>query len=359
MIRTHTEAEYRKIPCLSYSSIKDFIKSPSYFYKKHILKDIKEDDPSEDMIRGQLVDCLLLDKDNFDNKFIISTQGELDPSKNQMNYFACKLWEKTVAALDEETGIMSMDFQELFVAAWEDCIQPNSKGEQERFKKKEIDYVVSKFEGTSYEVWYAEKRVAFLEKKTMVSVQQVTDCENIVNNLLTHPNFQDIFFAETGIEFLNQFPILFDIDGISIKSLVDRLMVNHNEKYVKPFDLKVSWELENFGYNLLKNFYYIQAATYNAAVLQWAMDNYPGYAVKPMEFIVADSRNFIQPLRYQCTNSDLVHFYTGFKLKSGKEYVGLNQAIQGLEWALNEQKWNITKKNHENNNIAQLNLQYE
>jgi hypothetical protein len=85
----------------------------------------------------------------------------------------------------------------------------------------------------------------------------------------------------------------YKIGKVGFKSMVDQLEINHKEKYIQPYDLKVSWAVEDFSYNYRKMRYYIQNGVYNTAIEQWIKDlrvDLYGYEVRPLKFIVADSR---------------------------------------------------------------------
>lgn len=352
------EKEYRSLCLNSYSSLKKYDLNRLAFYKEFILKDkLAKDETTKDMIVGSLVHLLLLNPEDFDNKFVISTVGEIDKDANQPSYFAWKIWEKTQQCLDEN-GDITREFLSIVEEAFSES-KYNYKGEEVRFKGKDLEYALSKFEGSDMELWYKQKRESV--GKSLVSIQDIENAEKIVNELKSNPNTVDIINQETGngVVVYNEWPIFFEHGNTQLKMMADKIIVDHNDKTIKPYDPKVTYEVENFPYIYRKNYYYLQAALYDLGIRNWAkQEGWSDYEIFPMGFIATHSFGQLQSLVYQLEAQDLQKGRDGF-IVSGRYYSGLNEILEGLNWHLESSEWGISYKNWKNKGICSLNLNYE
>ena len=149
----------------------------------------------------------------------------------------------------------------------------------------------------------------------------------------------------------------YTIDDHEFKSLLDKVVIDHKEKTIQPYDLKCTWNVENFyeEYYLYRRAY-IQAYLYYHAMLH--MTNDPtsecyGYTVKYLQFIVCDSTNYYQPLIYTLDMNDMMDAYKGFVHK-GKTYPGVGDLIAALKWCVSSNTWNISHKNYLSNGIVNI-----
>ena len=70
-------------------------------------------------------------------------------------------------------------------------------------------------------------------------------------------------------------------------------------------------------------------------------------------FIVCDSTNYYNPLIYTLSHGDLEDAYNGFTHKN-REYVGVQDLIEDLKWALENNVWNISRENSINNGLVNI-----
>ena len=149
----------------------------------------------------------------------------------------------------------------------------------------------------------------------------------------------------------------YTIDDFPLKSMLDKVIVDHQEKVIKPYDLKCTWSVENFyeEYYLYRRAY-IQAYLYFHAMVKLASDpdsEYYGYRVDYLQFIVCDSSNYYSPLIYTLEIDDMEDAYNGFVHK-GRTYPGVKEIIQGVKWAINTSVWNTSHKNYSNNGVVNI-----
>jgi hypothetical protein len=139
--------------------------------------------------------------------------------------------------------------------------------------------------------------------------------------------------------------------------MMDKVIIDHQEKTVQVIDLKCVWAVENFyeEYYLYRRAY-IQAYLYYKAMLFIVSDRanpYHDYKVEYLKFIVCDSTNYYQPLIYTLDQSDMTDAYKGFVHK-GRTYPGVGDLIAALSWCVSTNTWNISHKNYLSNGIVNI-----
>src|SRR6478609_7336213 len=81
-----SEAEYRKIQMDSSSSLKEFSIDRRKYYKKYVLGErVSEEEDSKASVIGRLVETLLFEKDEFDNRFFMSSTAK-SPTGNMLAF---------------------------------------------------------------------------------------------------------------------------------------------------------------------------------------------------------------------------------------------------------------------------------
>jgi hypothetical protein len=335
-----TEREYRKLDFLSQSDLKIFAEDRKKFYKKVILKEVVIEEDNQAMIMGNLVDILLLQPDQFDNRFVMST-CETAPTGNNLK-FAEALYKASLCCLNED-GVVTKDFEVLAKEAYETA----------GIKKPLLPKFIMDFVGSSTEAFYQEILASRPKGLQVITAQDTQNAENIISALRTNEFIADIINLETdeNTEVLNQFAVQgFDIEGIEFKGLIDKLHVHHDEKVVEPYDLKCTWNVEDFYEQYyLKRKSYLQSSVYYAGLVKL----FPGYTVKPMKFIVCDSINYNNPLIYETTSDDLRDGMKGFEY-NGRKYKGAIELIHDLKWHLETGLWGISRENYLNKGIVKL-----
>jgi hypothetical protein len=342
-----TEKEYRDLPALNYSSIKRFVNDRKKFYKEEILGEPKNEDITMAIITGQLVDTLCFEG-NFEEKFVLAS---VQPPTGQMLDFVNNLYKRTLK--NTEGGEIMCSMQDLLEMAYNDTAF-DSGGNPIAFKGKPLEKVISMFEGSDAELYYRQLRAS--TGKYVVTTNLIENAEAIVNELRSNPITAGVINAVTDgdIEVFNQYPIEFMYQGVEMKALLDKVIIDHKNKVISPYDLKTTWDNENFEYTYIKLCYYIQNAVYYKACQSLSL----GYKVNPLAFIVCDSINYNQPLIYSTKPSDIDAALNGFSIR-GKGYEGLDSLIQQIKWHKDSGVWNISYDDYANNGQKTLNLQYD
>ena len=339
-----TEAQYRAIYLDSSSSLKDFSMDRKKYHKKYILNEVVEDEDSKAATMGRMVETLLMEPHLFDERFYVSTC--LATPTNLMLEFVEALYRHTVEATAED-GTVTRSFEDL-------CKDAHAES---GFKIK-LDAVLGKFIGSEAELYYKEIREVRPRNLTVVTTQEIANAEKIVTELKTNTVTANIvnLTSDARYSVYNQLQIEgYDVFDHKFKSMLDKMVVDHEEKTIQVYDLKCTWSVENF-YNeyYLYRRAYIQGYLYYIAASFWSTKNdCADYKILYPKFIVCDSTNYSNPLVYTMTRESWANAANGFEYK-GREYPGVKKLIEDLQWALANNKWNISRENYINNGVVNI-----
>jgi hypothetical protein len=341
-----TEAQYRAVVMDSSSSLKDFSQDRKKYYKKYFLGEKVEDKDNAAANMGRIVETLLMEPHLFDEKFYMSSCAST-PTGLMLDFVEA-LYRHTRDATDE-SGVVVTPMNELLEAAYRDS----------GFKIK-YEAVITKFVGSDAEIYYNEIRQVRTKNLTVVNTTEISIAEKIVEQLRINTTTAPIvnLLNSSRYEIKDQMQVEgYTIDGHKFKSMLDKVVIDHKERTIQPYDLKCTWSVENFyeEYYLYRRAY-IQAYLYYHAMLHIANDpesEYYGYTVNFLQFIVCDSTNYYQPLIYTLDTSDMNNAYEGFVHK-GRTYPGVKELIAALTWCRETNTWNISHKNYLSNGIVNI-----
>ena len=341
-----SEKAYRKVMLDSSSSLKDFCIDRRLYQRRYILGEVVEDKFSQAILMGQLVDLLLLEPHLFDEKFAMSACAS-SPTGLMMAFIEA-LYKYTKEAMNEE-GEITKSFEEISKAAYEES----------GFKIK-YETVITKFAGSDAEIFYNELLEVRMKGLTVVTTQDVTTAEIIVEELKNNYVTKDIVNLVDSDRYVvrNQFQIEgYDVYDHKFKSMIDKVVFDYTTKTIDIYDLKCIWSVEGFYED-----YYLYRRSYLQAYLYWKAvcsltippeSEWYGYTVHFPKFIVCDSINYYNPLIYELTFEDLKDAYEGFEYK-GRTYPGVKELIVSLKWAQENNIWNISMNNYNSNGVVKL-----
>lgn len=341
-----TEINYRASSLDSSSSLKDFITDRKKYYKKYILQESVDEKENSAANMGRIVETLLMEPHLFDSKFYLSSC--ISTPTGLMLDFVEELYVATKKNTNEE-GIIILSFAELTQEAYA----------RSGFKIK-YEAVMNKFIGSDAELYYNEIRTVRSKNLTVITSIEVSIAEKIVQELKTNPVTKDIvnLVDSPRYSILDQYQVEgYLVNGYPFKSMLDKVIVDHQEKRIIPYDLKCTWNVENFyeEYYLYRKSYIQAYLYYNAMLSLTKKEDSPfyGYTVDYLKFIVCDSGSYYSSLIYTIDESDMKDAYNGFIYK-GRTYMGVKEGIEGLKWAVQTGKWNISHKNFLNNGIINI-----
>jgi len=339
-----TETTYRAINLDSSSSLKEFSLDRKKYYKKYVAGETVEDKDTQAATTGRVVETLLLEPEEFDNRFYMSACATAPTGL--MLSFVEALYKFTKEATDEN-GEVKRTFEEIAKDAYVES----------GFKIK-FDAVIGKFVGSDSEIFYNEMRTVKSKGLTVVTTEDVTNAEKIVQELRSNSFTHEVVNLVNSVrwEVINQIQVEgYVVDGHKFKSMMDKVIIDHEKKTVQVYDLKCTWSVENF----LEEYYlyrraYIQAFLYwKAAIYMKDEMDIADYDVLPPKFIVCDSTNYYSPLIYSLDMENILEAYEGFEYK-GKSYPGVKSLIEDLKWAREMNIWNVSRSNYISNGVVKL-----
>lgn len=339
-----TEAQYRAVKMDSSSSLKEFSQNRKKYHKKYILNEAVEEEDNLAATMGRIVETMLLEPEEFDNRFHMSVVTSAPTA--MMLDFVEALCKHTLAATNED-GVLTRTFEELTRDAHADS----------GFKIK-LDAVLGKFLGTDAEVYFKEMVEVRRKGLTVVTMKEVDNATKIVEELKTNDFTAPIvnLVKSARYDIHNQLQIEgYSIDEHLFKSMMDKVVVDHELKTIQEYDLKCTWSVENFYKE-----YYLYRRAYIQGYLYWRGARHAfadlmreGYRVLYPAFIVCDSTNYTAPLVYQMSEKNIDDAALGFEYK-GTQYPGVASLIEDLKWAIENDKWNISRENYLNNGVVKL-----
>lgn len=351
---------YRKLDALNQSMIKLFDSDPVKFFEQFKLGKNRKSKKNVSLIIGDLVDFYLLeckgDELEFNNrleeKFVLfdGTKGT-----GQVFILADYLFEETENCTNE-SGEITNSFETRFSAAVAK-VQADGK-----YKGKKEDKILEDFYENGKE--YYEKLIGNIGK-TVVDASLIDKARIVAENLMRDEFTKNIFKPKDSIEYLTHFAIewkyLLPMNKYyPCKSEIDILHIDHDHRIIQPVDLKTTYDNESFDYAYIKNGYYLQNAFYVKAAEEWAKEaGMLDYEVKPMIFVVGDtSSNNRRPLLYETSAIDVERGLYGFSLR-GIYHKGIDELINDIVWAEEQDIWNCSRDAFGNNGKMQLNIKYD
>ncbi len=342
--QSKTEESYRAIVRDSSSSLKEFSMDRKKYYRKYILGEKIEDEESKAATMGRLVETKLMEPELFDDKFYLST-CQSTPTGLMLDFVEA-LYKHMQESINEE-GEMTREFIDIAQDAYKDS----------GFKIK-YEAVMAKFVGSEAEDYFDEIMLVRRKGLTVVSIKDVANAEKIVEALQTSINTAPIVNQTRTSRFdvYNQLQVEdYQVHGHKFKSMMDKVIVDHDLKTIQVYDLKCTWSVEGFFRE-----YYLYRRAYIQAFLYWHAAHFhfkelvdQGYRVEYPQFIVCDSTNYLHPLVYKLETVDMVEAREGFTYDN-KKYPGVLDTINDLKWAIENDTWNISRKNHLSQGIVNI-----
>lgn len=321
-----SEKEYRADKTAwNYSKIKDGLKHPLSYRKRHILGDNSEDIDNEGLRDGHLIDVRLLGTEtDFEEKYHISNLSSLPTEKRKK--FADILMELTSQQTVDD--VFQGDFIETCRKTW-DIIGGIGNSKFETF--------IEKFPGSDIELYYSELRQSV--NKTVISLEKLEKADTACRSLKTEEGTREFFQGE-GI---NQLPIQYELNGKRFRCMFDRVKIDHKNKTLEFSDVKNCFEPHEFLRQYLKLGYYIQQGVYSEGGVSYRDALFPDYEILPFSFYVVDIENYHRPLKWTM-EFGLENPWNGFT-HNYKYYKGIWTIIEDIGWHIENDEWRI-KKNH-------------
>ena len=337
-----TEKEYRAHKAMNFSSLSEFDSSPKwYFYNKQ--RHNPHDGDRSYFHIGSALDCIMTDgMDQFKKDFVVGTVTS--PTGN-MRTFCDTFVHCKIDGLDDDTSIHQAYVKSGY--------------------KIKVDRVKTKLAEGVGRVYIKEKLAA--DKKTYLTKDEGELVQRMYNKVQENPKINYYFSRkdEDSVERKFQFPILFTVNGIECKALLDLLFIDHKEKKVYPIDLKTTGKsTAEFAKSFVSFRYYLQAAFYTEAVRQWMVAqsligicDYSKYTLEPFQFAVVSKSGYEIPFLFKTTPYILACGRDGGILKSNGEYRrGYVKLLDDYQWHTANKYWETPRELFESQHTVTLDV---
>jgi hypothetical protein len=306
---------------------------------------------TDGMAFGTLVDYMCFEPSKVQEEFYVS-EADREPSKTakQLADWILENKDFNAVSVDNDSVVLGQSYS---YANLKDVLEEAKEaiGKSTSFKKYGgVDYLKEQIES---------------ENKHVVDSQLYNKARDATMTLKTHPFTRD-YFTSNSKEVQFQVPIVWDPsewdDDIKwmAKSLLDIVLIDHEERTVTPVDLKTtSRSVYKFPNAFLRWRYYLQASYYWHGLYQRVKshDEISDYVVKPFEFVVISQKDVQHPLVYTTTENTLLKGRDGGHLERWNTDVrGWTQLIKDLKWHEKEGKWNYSREIYENNGQIELDV---
>lgn len=307
--------EYRELKHhINYSLLSGIFSNP-YFVK------FPSPNFTDSMKRGDATDILLLTPEKFNKKYIVS---DVKQPSGQVLKLAEECFEKNVDNIFDIKDIANQENLGKYFGNTKDLEKREKNWNNDLF----FDYL--KFLKSS-------------KNKIIITIEEHEDVQQAVNILKEHLFTKNIFNSDNGLTHYNQLAVGFKYKGFRYKILLDKVIVDHKNKIVYPFDLKTQGDsLFSFRRKIKKYRYDIQSSLYKHGLQQLFID----YEIKDFKDIVY---SFLEkkPLIY---NMSYYHDISRDGYVHDKNfYKGWLQLSSDFKWHVKTDLWEYPKEVYDNN----------
>lgn len=328
-----TEEEYRADPAVSYSSLATFERDGA-----KAIPTLKEKKTSEALRFGSLVDTMMTEPEELDNKFLIA---DISKTSEAVLSIVNKIYEgfdkshNSLAAIDRNTILMYIKDANYY-NNWKDDTR--------------IDKIIS--EGKDY-----FSLLGLAGNKMLIAQQDFDQATLCVETLKMHPftskYFTEDFFAQS-MEYHYQLKFKYKDNSVDVRCMFDRMIVDHVNKTIQPIDLKTTGKNEEeFEASFLSWSYWIQANMYSQ-ILLWNIEQdeyFKDFTILPFIFVVINRYNRT-PLAWVDNNYLTLGDRVDTNGNVHKHWLTLYKEFQ---WHVQNDKYDYSYDSYESNGLRTLN----
>ena len=341
---------YRSYDAINYSLLSQVDKNPSKVNSD-------EDVWSKGIKFGTLVDYMCFEPDKVDEEFYVSN-ADREPSKTakKLADWILENYDPWITDTNDIFGKATFyNPEKETIHALNDLLElaEEAVGSSTSFEKYGgVDYLKEKI---------------LSQNKHVISQELYDKAKYATMTLNTHEFTRNYFVNfDKNVEIQNQVPLLWypsyydDELESPAKSLLDIVIINHEEKTVIPVDLKTTSSFAGgFETQMIKWRYYLQASYYWHAV-KYVINNHDKishYAVKPFKFIVLSSKDVNHPYVYTTSANTIICGKNGGIIdRYDSEVRGWIQLIKDLKWHEKYDKWDYSREIYESNGNQELDI---
>tara|TARA_R110000851_G_scaffold78000_5_gene172071 strand:+ start:10406 stop:11428 length:1023 start_codon:yes stop_codon:yes gene_type:complete len=303
-----TELEYRELENISYSLLSSIDRDKHYALKKVFV-------PSIPTIYGILTESILFGDYDKNDYYIFKGDIPTDKLGTACNIIFPKLDISNEKLIDNKDVIIS-----ILTAL-----------EIDYFAKREPEWIADKLIKDSSEYW-SEWRLSV--GKIRITEDLLKTAEQASKTLKSHQFTRGIFNSNSffNVTKQSQVKLTFKFLGKDFKAMLDWLIIDHDNKVIKPYDLKTGGKtVEEFENSFFYWRYDIQALLYTTAITTLRNEKYPGYTIDPFRFVYISRLNEYRPLVWTTTKKMMKGTLKGFTMNN-VPYKGVIELIDDYKW---------------------------
>jgi len=326
-IQQVSEKEYYSKFAVSNSSLSWFQQSPKYFIAQ-LNGEIKDETPRTYFELGRQIHMRVLETEDF---FKTYAYVDVDlPSSKQQKEFAKKYLDSKLKTKEEKS-----------VEAYTETYTTKGKSDA---KIQEI--ALETYGKLSRYIDYLERTVDAKVILPWNTWQLINGC---AKEMLNHKACSSMLVDDPfgNIESYNELPIFWEWKGVKCKSMLDRVVIDHDNKVIKLIDVKTTSNIYGFGKSFAKFGYYRQCAYYWLALKYW-IDNNTEYNIE----------DYTQETYILATNKDeQVPEVRVFQVEEYQLLDGINEIeelMPLIKWHFDNDKWDHDKEYYEGNGIVKI-----
>ena len=315
---------YEDMNRISNSNIGWFIKKgPKYL--KEMLNNEREGLKLPQLEKGTMIHEYILQPEEFWKDYII-LDFEVPKVKQQKDF--CEAYVSSLELLEDDKKLQA--YRSSYT---------NTKSSQ--IALKEASELCNKYE--SYINYLKQKNdkkvISFADLNLLKTIKKNLEEHKKANELLY--NFPNTFEVHNEFHINWEYPYAFEDKELSCKSLLDRVMIDHENKKIILIDLKTTSDIYNFQHSV-EEFDYYRQLTYYWTALAWYFKNELFLDIDEYEgetYIIA----------IQSYDGNEVRVFKIDEAELSNKLKVIDNAIKRIAWHKNNNLWEHTKEYYEGN----------
>ena len=315
---------YEDMNRISNSNIGWFIKKgPKYL--KEMLNNEREGLKLPQLEKGTMIHEYILQPEEFWKDYII-LDFEVPKVKQQKDF--CEAYVSSLELLEDDKKLQA--YRSSYT---------NTKSSQ--IALKEATELCNKYE--SYINYLKQKNdkkvISFADLNLLKTIKKNLEEHKKANELLY--NFPNTFEVHNEFHINWEYPYAFEDKELSCKSLLDRVMIDHENKKIILIDLKTTADIYNFQHSV-EEFDYYRQLTYYWTALAWYFKNELFLDIDEYEgetYIIA----------IQSYDGNEVRVFKIDEAELSNKLKVIDNAIKRIAWHKNNNLWEHTKEYYEGN----------
>ena len=315
---------YEDMNRISNSNIGWFIKKgPKYL--KEMLNNEREGLKLPQLEKGTMIHEYILQPEEFWKDYII-LDFEVPKVKQQKDF--CEAYVSSLELLEDDKKLQA--YRSSYT---------NMKSSQ--IALKEASELCNKYE--SYINYLKQKNdkkvISFADLNLLKTIKKNLEEHKKANELLY--NFPNTFEVHNEFHINWEYPNAFEDKELSCKSLLDRVMIDHENKKIILIDLKTTADIYNFQHSI-EEFDYYRQLTYYWTALAWYFKNELFLDIDEYEgetYIIA----------IQSYDGNEVRVFKIDEAELSNKLKVIDNAIKRIAWHKNNNLWEHTKEYYEGN----------